>query len=221
MVALAGLAAAAFVVMWIPPLVQNVTTHPGNLDLIYRFFTAVHPGHPLSQSLWAVTAVDAVALFGPGEIMSTALGLAPAHAGLAVVGVVAVVLVGLAAAAVGHRRQDRFATALGALSLAGLVVMIFAVGRITGLIWGYLVLWEITMPILAVLGLGAALLGRRRGRTRSISTPQHRSARRPAVPVPRWPRWPCWPESSSASAWWPCPRCPPPPIRPSAPSPPW
>jgi hypothetical protein len=154
----AGLGAAVFVVMWIPPLVQNATTHPGNLDLIYRFFTASHPIHPLSQGLKAVVSVDAVAFLGPGEIMSTVLGNAPAHGLVAGLAVAVFVVAGVVAVAGGLGRRDRFAAALGALSLAGLVAMVFAVARITGLIYGYLVLWEIVLPALAVLGLGAVFL---------------------------------------------------------------
>ncbi len=146
--------------MWIPPVIQNMTNHPGNLDLIYRFFTSRQPVHPVSQGFLATVAVAAVAFFGPGEIMSTALGRAPGHAPVAYV--VFALLLGVGAVAVRHglKRSDRFAVTLGAFSLLGLVTMIFVFSRISGLIYGYLVLWEITMPTLAVLGLGAALITR-------------------------------------------------------------
>jgi hypothetical protein len=144
--------------MWIAPIVQNITTHPGNLDLIYRFFTSPQPVHPLSQGFLAVMAVDAVTVFGPGEIMSGVLGRAPVHAPVADLVFIVVVLVGLAAVTAGRRRGNRFAVTAGSLSLVGLVAMVFAFSRISGLIYGYLVLWEITLPVLAVLGLGAALL---------------------------------------------------------------
>ena len=45
------------VAMWIPPLVQNMTNHPGNLDLIYRFFTSSPSGAtPWARVLWAPVA---------------------------------------------------------------------------------------------------------------------------------------------------------------------
>jgi hypothetical protein len=147
--------------MWIPPLIQNLTNHPGNLDLIYRFFTSPHPGHPITHALWAVVATDAVAVFGPDEIMHKAQGAVPAHAAIAVTVAVVFVLLGAAALARGWQARNRFVVALGAFSLVGLVTTVVAVARITGRIWGYLILWEITLPTLALLGLGAALFSAR------------------------------------------------------------
>jgi hypothetical protein len=172
------------VAMWIPPIVQNATTHPGNLDLIYRFFTASHPGHSFTAGLWTVVAVDAVAFFGPGEIMSTALGIAPSHRALAIVAVVVVVLVGAAAVVLGHGRRNRLAVAAAALSLVGLLAMIVAFTKITGPIYGYLVLWEITLPALALLALGAAVLSPRLGRAQAAPRRPDPSTTAPGPPSP-------------------------------------
>ena len=157
---LAVLGVAVVVGMWIPPVVQNMTNHPGNLDLIYRFFTSKQPVHPVSQGFWATVAVAAVSVFGPGEIMSTALGRAPAHAPVALVVFVLLCLVAAEAVRRGMKESNRFAVTLGAFSLLGLLAMIVVFSRISGLIYGYLVLWEITMPIMAVLALGATLINR-------------------------------------------------------------
>jgi hypothetical protein len=180
-----ALGVAVLVAMWIPPLVQNLTTHPGNLDLIYRFFTAPQPVHPLNQGFLAVMSVDAVAFFGPAEIMTKALGRAPAHTALAVVAFIVFVLVGAAAVARGLGRRNRFAVAMAAFSLAGLVAMVFAFSRITGLIYGYLVLWEVTLPTLALLGLGSALITShpRRGPRRDLDHGRRRSPLSPVLGV--------------------------------------
>ena len=158
---LAALGLGVLAAMWIPPLVQNLTTHPGNLDLIYRFFTSSHPGHPFGHALWAVVATDAVFVFGPDEIMHKAQGALPAHAAVAIVVLIVLVLAAVAAVVRGRHHANRFAVTLGAFSLVGLVTTVFAVANITGRIWGYLILWEITVPTLALLGLGVALLSPR------------------------------------------------------------
>jgi hypothetical protein len=58
--------------------------------------------------------------------------------------------------------------------------MIYVFSRISGLIYGYLVLWEITMPTVAVIGLGAALIGRGDASRAPRSSPAPRSPRSPA-----------------------------------------
>jgi len=143
------------VLVWLPPVVQQIWGHPGNLALIWRFFTANHPPHSLQTGLWSILAVDDVFLFGLPEEMSFLLGSTPRAAGVILAGVV---LVGVLAVFIGARRRNRLACALGAASLLGFVVCILAVTRIVGAVYGYLVLWEIGMPVLGLIGLGSALL---------------------------------------------------------------
>lgn len=42
------------VVLWIPPIVQQLTHHPGNLGLLARFFRQQHPGHSVSTALHVI-----------------------------------------------------------------------------------------------------------------------------------------------------------------------
>jgi hypothetical protein len=145
------------VLMWLPPIVQQVTNHPGNLTLLYRFFTANHPGQTVSGSLWAVAAAFAVVVVGPGEVMGSILGGTPMHAAVAVVVCIATVAVGVAVVVVGARRRSRFAVGVGVLTLVGCVAAVVAVDHVVGFVFGYLVLWAVVLPVAALIGAGTVL----------------------------------------------------------------
>ncbi len=48
------LAVGIGVVLWIPPVVQQLTHNPGNLGLLVRFFRQQHPGHSMSTALHVI-----------------------------------------------------------------------------------------------------------------------------------------------------------------------
>lgn len=146
--------AAVFAAMWTPPVIQQFTNHPGNFTLIYRFFTSGQPGQSFHVALWSVAAVNGILVEGPSEVMSSVLGSPPSHSTVTVLAWIAVVLIGIAVTATGIRQRLRFATGLGALSLVGCVATVLAVTHVIGFVFGYLVAWEIAMPIAALIGLG-------------------------------------------------------------------
>lgn len=146
--------AVVFVVMWLPPVVQQLTNHPGNATLIYRFFTSGQPGHSLDAGVNAVAAVFGVTVVGPAEVMSEALGFAPKHLAVAVVVSAAIVALGVLVVAVGFRQRNRFAVSLGALGLIGSVTMVLAVTQIVGHVFGYLVIWAVVLPVAILIGVG-------------------------------------------------------------------
>ena len=143
-----------FVAMWTPPIIQQFTNHPGNFTLIYRFFTSGQPGQSFHAALWSVAAVNGMLVEGPSEVMSSLLGVPPGHSTITVVVWITVVLIGAGVTAVGIRQRLRLATGLGALSLVGCGATVLAVTHVVGLIFGYLVAWEIAMPIATLIGLG-------------------------------------------------------------------
>ena len=147
-----GLVAVALA--WLPPLIQQVTNHPGNVTLITRFFSAAHPGQSLSASLWSVAAGTAVLVVGPSEVMTSILGGTPAHAGLAVATTAATVGLATVVAVVGMRQRSRFAWGLGGLTLLGWAAAVLAVTHVVGFIFGYLVVWAVVLPVAALIGLG-------------------------------------------------------------------
>ena len=149
-----GAGSALFVLMWIPPVIQQLTNHPGNFTLLVRFFTSGRPGQSVVVGVWSVVAVLGVLAQGPAEVMNSVLGSAPAHATADVVVSVAVVVTGMAVTVVGVRQNNRFAATLGALGLIGCVATGVAVTRVTGLVFGYLVIWAVVLPVAVLIGLG-------------------------------------------------------------------
>jgi hypothetical protein len=142
------------VLQWFPPIVQQLTDHPGNMTLIARFFGAAHPGQPLSVALWAVAAAAGVLVVGPAEVMPSILGGTPAHAGWAVAVSVATVVLAAVVAVLGFRQRSRFACGLGALTLVGCLSAVVAVTHVVGFVYGYLVLWAVVLPVAALIAVG-------------------------------------------------------------------
>ncbi|HET6793632.1 MAG TPA: hypothetical protein VFH45_04275 [Acidimicrobiales bacterium] len=157
----------ALVAVWAAPLVQELTGHPGNLTLIWRFFRAPHRTLSLAIGLWSTVSATGVLMFGIRNQFTTldVLGDPRPYAWL----VLLVVLVGGAATlAIGVRRRDRFAAALGAAGLLGFGAVVVSVTRIVGPVFGYLVLWEVAVPIVGLIGLGVAVIGRARCAGRAL-----------------------------------------------------
>jgi hypothetical protein len=156
----AGLGVVALVAMWLPPLIQQFSTNPGNMTLIVRFFTGPQsaPGATLADSFRAAMAVYAVLSVGPSEVMNLAVGFIYPHPAAASITAAVLVAIGVAVVVVGLRRRHRFAVMLGALSLAGGAVTVLAAFRVTGLVFGYLLVWAVAAPLLAVIGLGSLVL---------------------------------------------------------------
>jgi hypothetical protein len=146
--------AVAFVLMWLPPVVQQFTNHPGNITLIDRFFTAGYPGHTLRSGIDAVTAVFGILVEGPAEVMRSNLAIAPHHEVVAGLVTLVVLVAGVAATVVALRQRLRFAAGLGVLGLVGTLAMVVAVTRLVGHLYGYLVVWAVALPIALVIGVG-------------------------------------------------------------------
>lgn len=157
-VTLAALGVAALVAMWVPPVVQQIRDKPGNLSLLWQFFTSDHPHHGVSSALQAVGAVDSQLGF---RSIDNGLPLSGSHD----VALLLALAVAVAAVAAGWWRRQRFAFSLGLASLVGQLVSVASATRVVGPIYGYLVLWEIALPVVAAIGLGVAFLG---GDTREL-----------------------------------------------------
>jgi hypothetical protein len=145
------------VLLWLPPLVQQVTNRNGNLTLIWRFFTAPHQAVSVSHSFWAVLAADSELVFGLAQEMSTRR-LGDPHAREVLV-LVLVLLVASACIVLGARRRQPLAVTLGIGTLIGFVFDVVSVTRIVGPVYGYLIVWMVAIPVAALIGLGAALFG--------------------------------------------------------------
>jgi hypothetical protein len=149
--ALAAVGAATLLVMWVPPLIQQARGNPGNLTLLWRFFTAGHPQHSLGEALRAAGTTDSV--LGLRNVGSDPLQ------GSHYLALVVALLVGVATVALALWRRHRFGLGLGVASLVGQAVSIAAITRVVGPIYGYLLQWEAALPVVAAIGLGVVLLG--------------------------------------------------------------
>jgi hypothetical protein len=172
----AAAGAVAFVLMWVPPLVQQLTNHPGNLTLIVRFFRAPHPGHSAGAALWSVAAVYGVLVHGPAEVMRSYLGRTPHHVVSVVVVSVLVVLLASVVAVVGVRQRNRFAAGLGVLGLVGTVATAVAVTRVVGPVFGYLVVWAVALPFAVLVAVGVLDLPPAVGRAGTVGRVMRRAA---------------------------------------------
>ncbi len=153
-------ASAVLVLVWLPPLVQQFTTHPGNLTRIWRFFTSPHAGHALGAGFWSVLAVDGVSVHGMSSVMGSSLGKGrPGD----LVFLAALVALGWVGVTIGGRRGALLARALGWGSLLGAAAVAVSVTRIVGPVYGYLVVWEIAVPAIGLIGVGIAIFGNRVG----------------------------------------------------------
>ncbi len=149
----------AFVLMWLPPVVQQLTNHPGNLTLIDRFFTGDHATPTFSESLAAVVAVYGVLLRGPAEVMTSYLGHTPHNVVLASIATLVALGAGAVAVGVGVVQRSRFAAGLGILSLVGFAAMVLSVSHVVGEVFGYLVVWAVAVPVAGLIGVGMVRVG--------------------------------------------------------------
>jgi len=156
--AMAVVGAVVLVLMWLPPVLQQMANHPGNLTLIYRFFMTGQSGQPLTAALWSVAAAFGVVVLGPGEIMRSVLGGAPAHAAAAVATSVVTVAVSVGLVAVGAVQRSRFALGIGGMVAVGCAATVVAVAHVVGFIFGYLVIWGAVLPVAALIGVGTVRL---------------------------------------------------------------
>ncbi|HVS43124.1 MAG TPA: hypothetical protein VMU20_12715 [Candidatus Dormibacteraeota bacterium] len=147
-------ALAALVAMWVPPVVDELTGHPGNLTELVRFFRCgCNPPHPLHEALSVAAQMLAGLVHGN---LPVGAGVDPALGRRRLVVLGAFVAASVALAAAGRLRGDRFAEAVGGLLVVALVVAVASFTRIAGPIEGYLVVWVTAFA--AVLGIGWASL---------------------------------------------------------------
>jgi hypothetical protein len=143
------------VVAWIPPLIDALRHHPSNLSLIIKFFTARHPVHSLSEagrtSLSATSTVILGRHGGAGDVVIRSTG-ALALTALAFLAVI------VATAWVGLRRGSRLSLWLIGVSVLAFAAAVLSGTRVVGDIAQYLLIWQACLPIILLLGLGAALL---------------------------------------------------------------
>jgi hypothetical protein len=153
--------------LWIGPIVQEISHSNGNLTQIAGFY--LHPAarfgptsHTLRSSLTAVTNRATVFPLGnPRDALSHRTRLLTA-VGFGALGLVVALVA---------RRRSRFIAALGLTTSIGLVVGVLAASRIVGSQDGYLFYWTETLPLPAAMA-GAWMLVDRARRVRGTAEPR-------------------------------------------------
>ena len=149
------IAAILGVVVWMPPLIEQVRDDPGNFTLILRFLGEGHGQRSLGSSLLAVaTQASAFLLgpFGPGSQSEPSPTLLP------ILGTIAAALIFLLllGALRGWRGRDAFALASCGSSVCLLVVGLVVTRAITGRLHPYLVRWVSAVGLLSSIAIVAA-----------------------------------------------------------------
>jgi hypothetical protein len=144
-------------IAWVPPLVEQMRSHPGNLTLLARFGSHPSSGHPLRASMAATGAALSVLPFGARWVLRNGvelrLGAGPRWA----VGLTVTYLaVTAAATVVAWRRGRRLAGDLGLLSVVAIVAAVVAMSRVTGPMSFYLLTWITILPVPALTSVALA-----------------------------------------------------------------
>jgi hypothetical protein len=144
-------AVALLVAAWVPPL-WDEAFGTGNLDAIWRFFTAGHPTHGWGDAWRAVAAVFEATFFQHHAVIEE--GVAARHAAA-----VTAVFVALAVSAVvvGAVRRRPVAAWLGVAALLAGGLAVESVTRVVGPVFRYLVVWMAVLPVVPVVALAAAV----------------------------------------------------------------
>jgi hypothetical protein len=161
---------AVVLVMWLPPFNQQRSNHPGNLTLIARFFTDHHGTYPFVVGWRSLLSVDGVLFDGPGGVMNSNLGFGVVHPGAAWTVMVLAGLAALVAIVVGIVQRNRFASGIGMLALAGSAAVVISAAHVVGLIFGYLLIWAVVLPVAAFISPGLLTMPGGWGFTRSRSS---------------------------------------------------
>ncbi len=164
-----SISAAIAVLVWIPPVVDQLTNSPGNLSVLYDYFR-----NPPESPLGLRDGVDVLLVhLNPWSIVTKDLanrqlitGQSEAASGSTLPGLgMLVVWAGSVFAAwrMRHRALLRLDVVLG----AALVLALFSISRIFGFVWFYLVLWAWGLTALLVLAVGWTAAALVKGRVRS------------------------------------------------------
>ena len=157
------LAGIVTVLVWIPPVVQQITTSRGNLSVLFDYF-----GSPPESPVGLMEGLKVLlSHLNPVTPVTHALVPTASNTDVTIGSVVpGSVLLGLfvMSAVVAWRLRLRPLLELHAVIGATLVLGLISISRIFGILWYYLVLWAWGVDILVVIAIGwtaAVLVGRR------------------------------------------------------------
>ena len=129
--------AVVAVMLWIAPVVQQLTGHPGNLGEIVRYFR-----HPTEPAVGLVTAWGVMGNeLGGAWVRGNDLSPRGTVASGSVIPALVLALAAISLAVVAWRRGHGAVARLGLLMVACVAIGVVATARVTGLLANYLVRW--------------------------------------------------------------------------------
>ena len=163
------------VLMWLPTIIQQLTHHPGNLTLVWRYFRTTRPDYTLADGVRQLSnAVAELPAFITGTDPSHTFPYPPAlPAWEGALG--GALLLAALVAAVALRRWR--VLALGVLALAVAATGVVSVSRVTGPLFDYLFKWINVAGVLLWIVVGIVALDAAR------ALAGHRAARATAEPA--------------------------------------
>jgi len=165
------LALGTTVLLWVPPIVDQVRRDPGNMTMLWRHFT----GEPSEPMIPLATAVKVflrhLDVFGAGWsflfhtdgfLVRSGVPVESAGVGSSIGGFV-VLVVWIVAALTAFKMQEYVLNALNLVLATALLAGLVSISRILGKVWFYLTLWSwMTLLLLLVSVLWTAVLVVRR-----------------------------------------------------------
>ena len=152
------MAAAAGIVLWLPPVIEELTHSPGNLSVVRH--ELLHPPQP---PIGARQGLELLLVhLNPWKLVAKQ---PRATAGALVPGL-ALLLVWAASAFVAWRLRHRPLVRLNAVLTGGLVLSVVSMSRVHGFVWYYLFLWAwgiTALLLLAIAWTASIVVGRRLG----------------------------------------------------------
>jgi hypothetical protein len=136
--------------MWMPPLVDELTGNPGNLTVLWNFFTTHGPSHHWRESASALGHLIDVRQLNQLQYLAGDEVATVSTEYIAVAAVFAALCAALVVA--GTLLRDRIAQSTGALLLVAMVAATISIRDVLGPVYAYLILWISTMPIVLALG---------------------------------------------------------------------
>jgi hypothetical protein len=144
---------ALLVLMWIPPLIQQATTSPGNFRELFTFFRSATSDHGFSDAIAGLGRELAIFPFGHYDEVNPTDSGTPASRWLAILAVVAACALLIAGA---RWLGDRLVRAIGVAVLVAMIAAGWSITHVNGSLYAYLVAWIAAIPL--GLGLGFACL---------------------------------------------------------------
>ena len=149
------ISAGIAVLVWIPPVVDQLTSSPGNLSVLYDYFR-----NPPESPLGLRDGVDVLFVhLNPWRLVTKELanrqlftGQTQAAGGSTLPGL-GLLIAWVGSAFVAWRLRHRALLRLDIVLAAALVLALFSISRIFGFVWFYLVLWAWGLTALLVLAI--------------------------------------------------------------------